>query len=162
MTELSLTRTPRVRTTESLDERLGAFLARLERGADLARERFEEILQDERGIWSVPDRHEQDVRYAVDPADHKSCPCEDSTLHDRGCEHYFAIRAIKYEAARCRVPDHEMIRRDAAAHPERTYSEHVEAARRMAAQTYRDDLARISPAAQAALSRELETEEMAL
>jgi len=39
--------------------------------------------------------------------------------------------------------------------PERTYSEHVEAARAIAAETYREDLSRISPAAQAALSRDL-------
>jgi len=60
------------------------------------------------------------------------------------------------------VPDHELIRRDAAAHPERTYSEHVEAARSIAAETYREDLSRISPAAQAALSRDLEAEEIGL
>jgi len=41
------------------------------------------------------------------------------------------------------VPDHELIRRDAAAHPERTYSEHEAAARRIAAETYREDLRRI-------------------
>ncbi len=61
-----------------------------------------------------------------------------------------------------RTPDHELIRLDAAAHPERTYSEHVEAARRIVAETYRDDLARISPAANAALSRALEAEELGL
>ncbi len=42
-----------------------------------------------------------------------------------------------------RLPDHELIRRDAAAHPERTYSEHVEAAREIAAKSYREDLRRI-------------------
>lgn len=42
-----------------------------------------------------------------------------------------------------RVPDHEAIRRDAAAHPERTYSEHVQAAREIAGETYREDLRRI-------------------
>ncbi len=61
-----------------------------------------------------------------------------------------------------RVPDHALIRRDAAAHPERTHSEHVEAARRIAGETYRDDLARISPAAMAALSRDLEAEDLGL
>ena len=60
------------------------------------------------------------------------------------------------------VPDHELIRLDAAAHPERSYREHVEAARRIAAETYRDDLARISPPANLALSRELEAEERGL
>jgi len=61
-----------------------------------------------------------------------------------------------------RLPDHELIRLDAAAHPERTYSEHEAAARRIAGETYRRDLSRISPAANAALSRELEDEEMGL
>ena len=41
------------------------------------------------------------------------------------------------------VPDHELIRLDAAAHPERTYSEHVEAARAIAGRTYVEDLRRI-------------------
>lgn len=43
-----------------------------------------------------------------------------------------------------RVPDHELIRLDAAAHPERTYSQHVEAARSIAGRTYREELRRIS------------------
>ncbi len=40
-------------------------------------------------------------------------------------------------------PDHELIRLDAAAHPERTYSEHVEAAREIAGRTYVEDLRRV-------------------
>lgn len=60
------------------------------------------------------------------------------------------------------VPDHERIRLGAASHPERTYSEHVEAAREIAGETYVEDLSRISPAAQAALSRDVEDEEMGL
>lgn len=60
------------------------------------------------------------------------------------------------------VPDHELIRRGARLHPERLPSEHIAAARRIAAETYRRDLARISPAANAALSRELEAEELGL
>ncbi len=42
-----------------------------------------------------------------------------------------------------KLPDHELIRRDAAAHPERSYSEHVEAARRIAGRAYVEDLRRI-------------------
>ena len=61
-----------------------------------------------------------------------------------------------------RTPDHELIRLDAAAHPERTYSEHEAAARRIAGETYREDLAKISPAANLALSRELEAEDLGL
>ena len=61
-----------------------------------------------------------------------------------------------------RLPDHELIRLDAAAHPERTHSEHVEAAREIAGRTYVEDLRHISPAAQATLSRELEAEDLGL
>jgi hypothetical protein len=66
------------------------------------------------------------------------------------------------EAPAPRVPDHELIRQDAGARPERTYAEHVAAARSIAGRTYVEDLRRISPAAQATLSRELEAEEMGL
>ncbi len=52
-----------------------------------------------------------------------------------------------------RLPDHELIRRDAAANPERTHAEHVQAARVIAGETYREDLRRI-------LRRQLEEEEM--
>jgi hypothetical protein len=61
-----------------------------------------------------------------------------------------------------RLPDHELIRRAAAAHPERLPSEHVKAARTIAGRTYRRDLSRISPGANAALSRALEAEELGL
>ena len=59
-----------------------------------------------------------------------------------------------------RLPDHELIRLDAAAYPGRTYSKHVEAAREIAGRTYVEDLRRISSAAQATLSRELEAEDL--
>ena len=60
------------------------------------------------------------------------------------------------------VPDHELIRREAAGRPDRLPSEHEAAARRIAGRTYREDLSRISPAAQDALSRELEAEDLGL
>jgi len=60
------------------------------------------------------------------------------------------------------VPDHELIRRDARRHPDRLPSEHEAAARAIAGKTYLEDLRRISPAAQAALSRDLEAEELGL
>jgi hypothetical protein len=41
------------------------------------------------------------------------------------------------------VPDHELIREDARLHPERSYREHVEAARAIAGRTYVEDLRRI-------------------
>jgi hypothetical protein len=61
-----------------------------------------------------------------------------------------------------RLPDHELIRLDAAAHPERTYGEHVMAAREIVGRTYVEDLRRTSPAAQATLSRELEADDLGL
>jgi hypothetical protein len=61
-----------------------------------------------------------------------------------------------------RLPDHERIREDAHLHPERSCREHIEAARDICGETYRDDLARISPAANAALSCELEAEDLGL
>ena len=61
-----------------------------------------------------------------------------------------------------RLPDHELIRLDAAAHPERTPSEHEAAAREIVGRTYVEDLRRISPAAQATLSRELEADDLGL
>jgi hypothetical protein len=61
-----------------------------------------------------------------------------------------------------RLPDHELIRLNAAAHLERTYSEHLEAARVIAGRAYVEDLRRISPAAQATLSRELEADDLGL
>jgi len=42
-----------------------------------------------------------------------------------------------------RVPDHERIRLDAAAHPERSYREHIEAARAILGEQYLEDLRRI-------------------
>jgi hypothetical protein len=42
-----------------------------------------------------------------------------------------------------KVPDHEQIRRDAQEHPERTPSQHADAALRIAARTYVEDLRRL-------------------
>ncbi len=41
------------------------------------------------------------------------------------------------------APDHELIRLEAAAHPERSYREHVEVAIAIAGRTYAEDLRRI-------------------
>jgi hypothetical protein len=71
-----------------------------------------------------------------------------------------SVPAQPAKAPAPRLPDHELIRLDAAAHPERTHSEHVEAAREIAGRTYVEDIRRISPAAQATLSRELEAEDL--
>jgi hypothetical protein len=57
-----------------------------------------------------------------------------------------------------RLPDSELIRLDAAAHPERTYAEHVQAAREIAGRTYREDLRRIYRPASTTLARDLEAD----
>jgi hypothetical protein len=41
------------------------------------------------------------------------------------------------------IPAHEKIRRDAANHPERTYSEHIAASRSLLAEQYAQDLRRL-------------------
>ncbi len=61
-----------------------------------------------------------------------------------------------------RLPDHELIRLDAAAHPERTYAEHVQAAHEKAGRTYVEDLRRSSLAAQATLSCDLKADDLGL
>jgi len=48
-----------------------------------------------------------------------------------------------------RVPDHEKIRLDAAAHPERSYSEHVAASRAILGEQYLEDLRRCQAREQA-------------
>ena len=48
-----------------------------------------------------------------------------------------------------RVPDHELIRLDAAAHPERTYSEHDQASRAILGEQYLEDLRRVQAREQA-------------
>ncbi len=45
-----------------------------------------------------------------------------------------------------KAPDHELIRLDAAEHPERSYREHIEAARRIAAPSYRAEIHRLMAA----------------
>jgi len=50
------------------------------------------------------------------------------------------------------APDHELIRLDAAANPQRSYREHVAASRAIMGEQYREDLRRIQ-------RRELEADE---
>ena len=102
--------------------------------------------------------------YVVDLRE-ESCSCKDFEVRQENCKHILAAavkRAKKRGATVPRLPDHELIRLDAAAHPERTYSEHEAAARTIVGRTYVEDLRRISTAAQATLSRELEAEDLGL
>ncbi|MEJ7872428.1 MAG: hypothetical protein WKF67_09225 [Rubrobacteraceae bacterium] len=103
--------------------------------------------------------------YAVD-YERESCDCPDARRHPAlNCKHLLAV-AVKMAKRRGQsnrhLPDHELIRLNARRHPERSYSEHVEAARSIAGRTYVEDLSRISPAANLALSRDLEAEDRGL
>ncbi len=49
-----------------------------------------------------------------------------------------------------RLPDHELIRLDAAANPQRSYREHIEASRDICGETYVEDLRRIQRSSAAA------------
>lgn len=100
--------------------------------------------------------------YVVDPASW-SCTCPDHHRRGSACKHALACWAlarvggpparraagiVAEEAAPYGVlADHELIRLEAAAHPECTPSEPEKAARRIAAKSYREDLARITQAA---------------
>jgi hypothetical protein len=105
--------------------------------------------------------------YAVD-YEAESCDCPDARRHpDLNCKHVLAVavkRAKRRGQSARHTPDHERIREDARLHPERSYREHVEAARAIAGRTYVEDLRRIqrSSAAQATLSRDLEAEDLGL
>lgn len=99
--------------------------------------------------------------YVVDPASW-SCTCPDHHRRGAACKHALACWALarvggppaRHAAgivAEETMPygvleDHERIRQEAADHPERTPSEHEEAARRVAVESYREDLARITQA----------------
>ncbi len=137
---------------------------REKRALALYRERGAEIVRTGPHTYEVPSCSGRGS-YAVD-YEAESCDCPDARRHpELNCKHLLAV-AVKMAKRRGQsdrhLPDHELIRLDAAAHPERSYSEHITAARRIAAETYRRDLSRISPAANVALSRELEDEERGL
>jgi hypothetical protein len=144
---------------------------REKRALDLYRERGAEIVRTGPHTYLVPSCTGRGA-YAVDYAA-ETCDCPDFTIPHPGrepgepCKHVYAVGILRAKRRGQSVPEgappaHELIRRDAAAHPERLPSEHEAAARRIAAETYREDLARISPAANAALSGELEAEDLGL
>ncbi len=133
------------------------------RALALYRERGAEIVRTGPHTYEVPSCSGRGS-YAVD-YEAESCDCPDARRHpELNCKHLLAV-AVKMAKRRGQsarhLPDHELIRLDAA-HPDRLPSEHEAAARRIAGRTYVEDLRRISPAAMAALSRELEAEDLGL
>jgi hypothetical protein len=146
----SLPKAPRPDTRES-------------RALALYRTRRRDIVLIGRDTYEVPSQDGTRVYEVVYGGEVETCTCPDFVYRGVSCVHLLAVGVCRARRrGRSRLPDHELIRLDAAAHPERLPSEHEAAARRIAGRTYRDDLARISPAAQAALSRELEAEDLGL
>jgi hypothetical protein len=129
----------------------------------LYRERRQDIVLIDRDTYEVPSQDGTRVYEVVYGGEVETCACPDFVYRNLSCVHLLAVGACRARRrGQSRVPDHELIRRDARRHPERSYREHVEAAREIAGRTYVEDLRRISPAANATLSRDLEAEDLGL
>ncbi len=150
MDTTSVPTTPRPNTRES-------------RALTLYRERRQDIVLIGRDTFEVPSQDGTRVYEVVYGGEVETCTCPDFVYRNVSCIHLLAVGACRARRrGQSRVPDHELIRRDARRHEARSYREHVAAARSIAGRTYVEDLKRISPAANAALSSELEDEEMGL
>jgi hypothetical protein len=137
--------------------------SRESRALALYRERGAEIVVIGRDRYEVPSQDGTRVYEVVYGGEVETCTCPDFVYRNLLCLHILAVGVCRAKRrGQSRLPDHEKIREDAHRHPERSYREHVGASRDICGETYRDDLARISPAANAALSSELEAEEMGL
>ncbi len=132
---------------------------RQSRALALYRERRQDIVVIGRDRYEVPSQDGTRVYEVVYGGEVETCTCPDFVYRNLSCVHLLAVGACRARRrGQSRLPDHELIRLDAAANPERTYSEHVEAARAIAGRTYVEDLRRIqrSSATQAALCRDLD------
>ena len=136
---------------------------RQSRALALYRTRRPDIVLIGRDTYEVPSQDGTRVYEVVYGGEVETCTCPDFVYRNLACVHLLAVGACRAKRrGQSRVPDHELIRRDAAAHPERSYREHIEASRDICGETYVEDLRRISSSANAALSCELEAEEMGL
>jgi hypothetical protein len=135
------------------------------RALRLYRERRQDIVLIGRDTYEVPSQDGTRVYEVVYGGEVETCACPDFVYRNLSCVHQLAVGACRAkrrgQSAR-HLPDHERIRLEAAAHPERTLAEHVAAAMAIAGRTYVEDLRRISPAANVALSLELQDEERGL
>ena len=132
------------------------------RALHLYRERRRDIVLIDRDTYEVPSQDGTHVYEVVYGGEVETCTCPDFVYRALSCVHLLAVGACRAKRrGQSRAPDHELIRR-AAAHPDRLPSEHEAVARSIAGETYRRDLSRISPAANAALSRDLEAEDLGL
>ncbi len=133
------------------------------RALRLYRERRQDIVLIDRDTYEVPSQDGTRVYEVVYGGEVETCTCPDFVYRNLSCVHLLAVGACRAKRrGQSRVPDHERIRLDARLHPERSYREHIEASRAIAGRTYVEDLRRISPAANAALSCELGDEELGL
>ena len=132
---------------------------RQSRALALYRERRQDIVLIDRDTYEVPSQDGTRVYEVVYGGEVETCTCPDLVYRNVSCVHLLAVGACRARRrGQSRLPDHELIRLDAAANPQRSYREHVEAARSIAGRTYVEDLRRIqrSSAANAALSLEAE------
>jgi len=135
------------------------------RALHLYRERRRDIVLIDRDTYEVPSQDGTHVYEVVYGGEVETCTCADFVYRNVSCVHLLAVGACRAKRrGQSRLPTHERIRLGAAAHPERSYSEHVAASRAILGAEYLEDLRRIqrSSAANAALSRDLEAEELGL
>jgi len=127
------------------------------RALALYRERRQDIVVVDRDTYEVPSQDGTRVYEVVYGGEVETCTCPDFVYRNLACVHLLAVGACRAKRrGQSRTPDHELIRRDARLHPQRSYSKHVAASMEIAGRTYVADLKRISPAANAALSLEAE------
>ena len=120
------------------------------RALALYRERHEEIERVGEDIYLVPSCSEASKgTYRVD-YEAETCNCPDARRHpELNCKHVLCVGILYAKTSRrpkSGLPgrdDHIRILEDARAHPERTYYEHVAAAERIAAESYREDCRRL-------------------
>lgn len=115
------------------------------RALALYRERSDEIERIAPDVYLVPSCTGSGA-YRVD-YERETCECPDARLHpELNCKHVLCVGILRAQRRRRTLgnrrslPGHIRIRRDAAEHPERTYSEHVAAAREIAAESYREEI----------------------
>ena len=126
------------------------------RALALYRERRQDIVLIDRDTYEVPSQDGTRVYEVVYGGEVEICTCPDFVYRGVACIHLLAVGACRARRrGQSRVPDHEKIRRDAAANLQRSYREHVAASRAICGETYVEDLRRIQ-------RREPEEEEMGL
>jgi hypothetical protein len=133
------------------------------RALRLYHERRQDLVITAQDTYEVPSQDGARLYSVVYGGEVETCTCADFVYRNVVCIHLLAVGICRAKRrGGSRAQDHELIRVDARRHEARSYREHVQASRDICGETYVEDLSRISPAANAALSRELEDEEMEL